>query len=107
MEKELIVVYNGTALLKEEVSSKIAEFEKTMKEMKKKEDELREQILREMEEKGIKCVDSKEITITYKYPSTRETFDSKKFKEEHQDLYDEFINISNIKSSISIKLKDE
>ena len=34
------------------------------------------------------------------------TFDSKKFREDHPNLYDEYIKMSDVKSSIRIKVKE-
>lgn len=87
------------------VSQQIAEFEKAIKEMKAKEDELKQAILEEMESKSIIKIDSDDLTISYVAPTDRETFDSKSFKAEHQDLYDEFVKMTPVKSSIRIKVK--
>lgn len=102
---DLIKVENGTALLDSDVSKKIAEFEKTIKEIKTKEDELKKAILSEMESKNLIKVDTEDLTITYVAPTDRETFDSKSFKMDHQDLYDEYVNISSVKASIRLKVK--
>ncbi len=102
---ELITLENGTALLNSDVSQQIAEFEKAIKEMKAKEDKLKQAILEEMESKSIIKIDSDDLTISYVAPTDRETFDSKSFKAEHQDLYDEFVKMTPVKSSIRIKVK--
>lgn len=87
------------------VSQQIAGFEKAIKEIKAKEDELKQAILEEMESKSIIKIDSDDLTISYVAPTDRETFDSKSFKAEHQDLYDEFVKMTPVKSSIRIKVK--
>lgn len=102
---ELIKVENGLSILDEEASKKIAEFERQIKEIKAKEDEFKQAILEEMEAKNIIKIDTEDLMISYVAPSDRETFDSKAFKEEHQDLYDEYVKMTPVKSSIRIKVK--
>lgn len=102
---KLINIENNVALLNADISKQIAEFEKTIKEIKEKEDNLKQAILNEMESKGIVKIDADDLTINYIAPTDRETFDSKTFREDHADLYDEYIKLTPVKSSIRIKLK--
>ena len=101
---ELIVYEGNTALLNPDVAVKLAEFERMAKEVKAKQDELKQRILEEMESKGIVSIKSPELTISYVAPSTRETFDIKAFRKGHPDLYDEYVNISMVKSSVRMKV---
>ena len=105
MMNELIKFDNGCALLDADTSSRLAEFERKVKEIKAQEDELKQMILTEMEVKGIIKIDTEDVTITYVAPTTRESFDSKKFRADNPDLYDEYINISPVKASIRLKVK--
>ena len=102
---ELIKFENNAVVLNDEVSKQIAEFERKIKEMKEKEEELKKAILAEMEEKNILKIESNDLVITYVAPSDRETFDSKLFREEYSALYDEYVKMSTVKSSIRIKVK--
>lgn len=102
---ELIKVENEIGILDTEVSKKVAEFEKTLKEIKEKEEELKQNILTEMENKNILKLETDDLTITYIAPAERETFDSKRFREENSDLYDEYVKFSPVKSSIRVKVK--
>lgn len=102
---KLINIENNVALLNADISKQIAEFEKTIKEIKEKEDNLKQAILNEMESKGIVKIDTDDLTINYIASADRETFDSKTFRENHADLYDEYIKFTPVKSSIRIKLK--
>lgn len=101
----LITIRNGEALLDLETAEKIADFERKMKEIKEAEDELKKNILAEMEEKGIIKVETVDLVINYIAPTDRETFDKKAFREEHADLYDEFVKMSPVKASVRIKVK--
>lgn len=104
---ELIVYEGNTALLNREVAVKLAEFERQVKAIKAKEEELKQKILEEMESKGIVSIKSPELTISYVAPTSRETFDSKAFRKDHPDLYDEYVNISLVKASVRMKVVSE
>ena len=102
---ELIVIKDGVALLDAETSAKIAEFERKLKEIKEAEDELKKSILKEMETKKIIKIETEEMTISYIASSDRENFDTKRFKFDHEDMYDEYVKMTPVKSSVRIKLK--
>ena len=103
---ELIKIESGTAILDAEAVRKIAEFEDAMKKLKQTEDKLKKEILSEMEEKNILKIENDTMTISYIGATGRETFNSKKFRADNPDLYDEYVTISPVKSSIRIKLKE-
>ncbi len=102
---ELIKIENEIAVLDAETSIKIADFEKAIKELKEKEDELKQAILTEMESKSIIKLETEDLMINYIAPSERETLDSKRLREEQPDLYDEYVKFSPVKSSIRLKVK--
>ena len=87
------------------VSKQILEFEKQMKFLKEKEDELKKKILEEMETKNIIKLETEELIISYITPTSKEVFDSKLFREEHSDLYDDYVKLSQVKSSVRIKVR--
>ena len=101
----MLQVVEGTAVLAEEAVAKIVEFERMAKQIKEAEDSLKAVILNEMEEKNILSIDSPELKISYVAATTRETFDSKAFREDFSDLYDEYVKIAPVKASIRIKVK--
>lgn len=90
-----------------ETSKQIATFEKQVKAIKEQEDLLKKQILEEMERKHIIKLENDELLISYIAPTDRETFDSKSFKQAHQDMYDEYVIMTPVKSSIRIKVKEK
>jgi len=100
----LTKIENGIGLTKE-TSIKIAEFERAIAKLKTEEETLKEKILFEMEENNILKLDTDDLTITYIAPTYRETFDSKKLKADDENTYNKYIKISDVKSSIRIKLK--
>ncbi len=102
----MLIEIEGKYELAQDAEKEIALLENEIKKLKEKEDEMKAKILEEMEKHNVIKIDTDVITISYVAPTYRESFDSKKFKEEHQDLYDEYIKMSDVKSSIRIKVKD-
>ncbi len=98
LEKDNYILNNGTSRL-------IADFETRIKELKEQEDDLKTRILAEMEEKGIVKLETDDLTINYIASTDREDFDKKKFKEDNQDLYDEYVKMTPVRASIRIKVK--
>lgn len=56
----------------------------------------------EMEKAGVKKWETENMRLTYIDPTTKETFDSKRFKEEHPEDYREYIKTTKVKPSIRI-----
>lgn len=103
---ELIKIENGLSTLDLKTSMELKLITDKIKELKKQEDKIKKAILEEMENKNILKIDTDEVSISYIASSDRETFDTKKFREEHSDLYDEFVKFTPVKSSIRVKVKD-
>lgn len=103
----LIIVKDGVAILDPAVADRVAEFERNMKAIKAAEDELKESILKEMEEKGILSIKTEQMTVSYVASADREVFDSKRLRSDNPDLYDQYIKMSPVKSSIRIKLMEQ
>ncbi len=101
----LIRMENDNAVLMPSASAMLAEFERQVKEIKAKEDELKQRILEEMEANGILKIDTDELSITYVAPTSRESFDSKAFRKDNPDLYDEYVKISQVSASVRLKVK--
>lgn len=102
---ELIKVENGMTILDMEAQRQIVMFELQMKAIKAKEDELRRRIIEEMEAKRIIKLESEDLSITYKAAYDREKFSAKRLKQDHPDLYDEYVTITTVKPSILIKVR--
>lgn len=104
---DLIKRENGISILDAEVSKKIAEFERQLKAIKEQEEKLKTAILEEMEKQGIVKLEDETsgLTINYIAKTYRENFDSKKFRKDHPEMYDEYIKMSSVKSSIRIKIE--
>lgn len=101
----MLEIIEGSAVLAHEAVDKIVEFERLLKEVKQKEDELKARILAEMEAYGVFSIESPEIKISYVAPTNREVFDSKAFRKDFEDLYDEYVVVTPVKASLRIKVK--
>lgn len=66
---------------------------------------IKAEVLQKMVENNDKSFDTGNILITVIAPSVRETFDSKRFKAEHKDLYGEYIKTSTTKESLKLTLR--
>lgn len=106
---DLIIVNEEKAILKDEMVANVIEIEDKIKELKKVQDEYKKAILSAMEEKGvIKIVDDiTGLNITYVEPKTNlEKFNADKFREDHPDLYDEYVTMDGKKAAyITIRVK--
>lgn len=98
-----LITQNG--VLAPETQAIIIELETQAKAIKETQDKLKEAILKEMEEKQIIKLESDELLITYVAPSYRESLDSKQLKADDEELYNKYIKISPVKSSIRLKVK--
>lgn len=108
--EELLVLYTNNELelgkIEEQISITIADLQNKQQELQKKNEEIKEQIKASMEENDIKKYENDYIAITYVAPTTRTTVDSKLLKEKYEDIFKECSKISNVKSSIRVKIKD-
>lgn len=101
---ELIKVETGYVLDKGTVEQ-IKEVEKLAKALKEKQDAIKAELLKAMEENNIVKFENEDLLINYIAPNARETFDSKQLKADNPDLYDLYVKLSEVKSSVRIKLK--
>lgn len=102
---DLIKVENGVATLNGNVTKQISDFETQIKELKKKEDDLKSSILEAMKANGVIKIDNDHLTINYVAGHDQERFDTKAFKEENRMIYDEYVKMVHVKDSVRIKVK--
>ena len=102
---DLIRIENNMPVLDKDISIQIAEFEKQIKFMKAEEERLKAAIQNEMERKFIKGIKTEELTISYIGETYNEHFNKDKFREEHPDLYDEYLEIRPKKAFVKIGVK--
>ena len=100
---ELIKFENGK--LAQETIDYITAVESQMKTLKEQYEQFKTALLSAMEQNGIVKIESDNVRINYIAETTRETFDSKQFKEDMPDLYNEYVKISKVKPSVRIKVE--
>lgn len=105
MTKEMIEMRDSVPVLSLEIASDIVKLEKMYKTIETQEKALKKAILEEMEQKGIVKVDTPELTITYIAHTDREHFDKDRFRKEHSLMYDDYVSMRTVNSSVRIKLK--
>lgn len=98
----LVIQDNAVTELAKE---KLINFFKLKADLEKAEKELREAFLVAFENSHQKTIKTDDIVISYKSATVRESFDSKKFKEEHEDLYNQYVKITDVKPSVSFSVK--
>lgn len=98
---------NTTALAKlnKEIEAAVGTQLAKQKELEAKNADIREAIKDAMEANGVTKFDGDLIAITYVAPTTRTTFDSKRFMAERPKTAEKYLKTSDVKSSIRIKLK--
>lgn len=72
---------------------------------KKRYEDIQEQLLAAMKEHGVKSWDTEELKATYSPASESTTFDTKKFQEEHPELYKQYLKKSTRKETIRITVR--
>lgn len=101
----------GSALqvMEEAVPDRIKEVTDLMIQMKKAEDriaEIKESLLKAMEEHGIKKFENEQISFTYVAPTVRKTFDKKALQKDYPDIdLDLYQKESKVKASVRIQVK--
>lgn len=101
---ELIKVETGYVLGKGTMDE-IKEIEKLSKALKERQDKVRAELQKVMEDNNIIKFESDEIVVNYIAATTRESFDSKQLKTDNPDLYDLYVKLSPVKATIKIKVK--
>ena len=78
---------------------------KRIKELSEEYEAIKSEVLEKMIENNDKSFDTGNMLITVMAPSTRETFDSKKFKSENAELYGQYIKTTQTKESLKLTLR--
>ena len=82
-------------------------YTRLMEVYKRKVEDIKAEMLEEMTEQGVSRWETPFVQIVRREGSRSERFDAKRFKEEHADMYAEYVTESVTKASITIKIKGE
>lgn len=78
---------------------------KRIHELTEEYDAVKREVLRGMSEHGDKSFDLGSMVVTLLAPSARTSFDAKKFKAEHEDLYMQYTKVSKAKEALKVTLR--
>ena len=84
------------------------QYETALKALKSFYDDLKDEIKGMMTNNPdglIKKIDNEQLSITYVPPTFKDKFDEKRFKEEHPELYIEYLKEIEVKDSLRITIK--
>lgn len=74
------------------------------KEIESQVSDFKSRMLALMEEQGVLKWEMEGLKVAYVAPTTKETFDSKSFRADNEELYNKYVKTSQVKSSIRITL---
>lgn len=103
MENEIIKIDKDNYSLPETLKS-ISDFEREIEVLKKQEKEMKETLLKCMEESGTLKLKNEDLTISFVGETFKDTFDTKAFKEKYPELYKQFTKTSITSSSVRFTL---
>lgn len=110
-EKSLVRVEEGTLVVAESIRQHLIDFELTMKELDKKQKELKTSIKKVMKENGIAKYESpdKRIMITLGEDTTTETVDKDKLFLKYPDVYrdEEIVKENKREGSLRLTIRDK
>ena len=75
------------------------------KQIEEQEKEMRAQLMKAMEQYGVKKFESDSVTFTYTAPTVRNSIDSVKLKKELPDVAAKYTKTSNVSASVKIEVK--
>ena len=101
--KELTIVYDGKALTTSEAINLFYTISQQKKAFEAAEKKLREVLTKAMEAENIIEIKNDDYIIRYIAETEAERFDTKAFRADHADVYDEYVKFSPIKSQIKIR----
>ena len=90
-----------------EREDEIIKYTHLMEVYKRKVEDIKAEMLEEMTEQGVSRWETQFVQIVRREGSRTERFDAKRFREEHAEMYAEYVTESVTQSSITIKIKGE
>lgn len=104
-EEEPTIIEQITRL--EDIENLLRVHKAEMEMYEKKEAEIKKALVKAMEENGVYKFKGKTLSIAYIKAGTRTTFDSKKLKEDHPDIYEQYTKTSETAPNVRITFTKE
>ena len=102
---EIIKMEDGNAVMSLEFMTHMLDVKDQLKKLKEIDDANNEMLLEAMEKHHLIKFENDAILVNYIAPTDRETFNTKKFKEENPDAYDHYCTMKPVKASVRVKAK--
>ena len=102
---DIIKVEDGNAVMSMEFMTHMLDVKDQLKKLKEIDDANNEMLLEAMEKHHLIKFENDAILVNYIAPTDRETFNTKKFKEENPDAYDQYCTMKPVKASVRVKAK--
>lgn len=87
------------------VQNELKKIDEHKKQLEQAEAEIKDFLIKKMEETGVKSIDNEYFKITYTAPTTRDSIDSKRLKAEMPEIAKQYTNTSPVKAKITITIK--
>ena len=88
-----------------DVEQEIINIDQAVKQAEERKKQLQEILKVAMERSNTVPLKTDRLSITYKQPSKQKRFDSKRLKEEKPNVYNEYLTVTDVKSSVLITIK--
>lgn len=102
---EIIKMEDGNAVMSLEFMAHMLDVKDQLKKLKEIDDANTEMLLEAMEKHHLIKFENDAIVVNYIAPTDFESFDSKEFRKDHADLYDEYVHIKEKKAYIKVNAK--
>lgn len=102
---DLIKYENGAPVLVASVVEQLRYYQNQLNFVNTMADQLKAKIKAAMESEGIIKIETDEIVATLIPETDRETLDAKALKAELPEIYDSFVKMTRVKSSLRLKVK--
>ena len=103
--KESAKVNQKQLEIQAKISKATAIFQSELKRLQDNDRELREAIIKGMEESGTKSYEDDFVKLTLRAPSERHGIDTKLLKEKEPEVYARYETVTPVKGSVTIKVK--
>ena len=105
--KHISTTYGNLPARLSEVEDEIIKIEQQMKEWKERQDTLKKGLYDLMEQANVKSFRGGKILLTRILPSTTDTLDSKRLKEEQPEIYKKYIKTTQRSGSLKITIQNQ
>lgn len=102
---DIIIVKDGITALNLEFCAHMLDVKEQIKKLKEVDEANNEMLLEAMEKHHLIKFENDAIVVNYIAPTDFESFDSKTFRKDHADLYDEYVHMKERKAYVKVNAK--